>query len=101
MADYRCCSQSPEIKFLIPQEPRLVPKVIGIALLIKVLGHARTEESIFFFDVRLLPVAPPFTLGSRAAPEAQTPSLAGNFTMCDMSKGERKGREGASAVCQF
>lgn len=95
MADYRCCSQSPGIKFLIPQEPRLVPKVIGIALLIKVLGHARTEESIFFSDIRLLCAAPPFTLGSHAAPEAQIPSLIGNFTTCAVSKGERKGREEA------
>lgn len=91
MADYICCSQSPGIKFLIQQESRLVSKVIGIALLIKVLGHTSPMESIFLPDIGLLRTAPLFTLGMRATPEAQIPSLIGNFKMCAVSKGERKG----------
>ena len=78
-----------------PTRAKAGPQSNWHCIIDKVLGHARTEESIFFSDIRLLCAAPPFTLGSHAAPEAQIPSLIGNFTTCAVSKGERKGREEA------
>lgn len=79
--------KSPGIKFPIPQESKLVPKVIGTELLIKVLGHARTMVSIFLPDTRFTPRGCSMHPGHACC---STGTDSGNFKMGCIQGGEKK-----------
>lgn len=95
--------KSPGIKFPIPQESSLVPKVIGVALLIKVLGLPLWEQwlSTFLPDIWLLHAATPVTLGMRATLAAQIPSWTGHFKMCCVQGKKEGGKISSTSVSEY